>query len=83
MGEPTDRRLVSKTSENQVRLLAPVRGTAIVWRMCMQIINSIVEKRFVRPAEPHSLPAPPVRLGWAADAPGRRQLRLPGAGHLA
>src|SRR6185437_11157215 len=26
MGEPTDRRLVSKTSENQVRLLAPVRA---------------------------------------------------------
>src|SRR5215469_18888344 len=40
MGEPTDRRLVSKTGENQVRLLAPMRSaTSRGKRVCTLLIQ--------------------------------------------
>lgn len=61
-----------KPAETRFDSWHPCEAPPLFWRTCMHIINSIVEKRFVRQAEPHSLPAPPVRLGWAADAPGHR-----------
>ena len=40
MGEPTDRRLVSKTSENQVRLLASMRSATLLGeRACTLLIQ--------------------------------------------